>query len=189
MSTDTLAVVMRMVERSLIVSGGILSIFLGYRLFCLGIDKTQGEAVAFGISLKNFGPGLFFAALGAFVLITSMRASIKTGTPAELTPTAVAAPKTQASSTFFFGIEDPKRKLKTWSAKSFFIETRDFLRRLEQGSSEEELDMLRENLQEKLASITMSDKEYERYTELTNKIPLETDEERELSALEEKIFP
>ena len=63
MSLQIFAVILRMIERSLIVTGGILAIYLGYKLFTLGIDKTQGEASAFGVSLRNFGPGLFFAAL------------------------------------------------------------------------------------------------------------------------------
>lgn len=189
MATDTLAVIMRMAERSLIVLGGILSIYLGYKLFTLGIDKTQGEATAFGISLKNFGPGLFFAALGAFVLVTTMRASIQTGYQAEQVSAKGTEVSQPAPSAFFFGVEDPKRKLNQWSAKSFFIETRDFLRRLDHGSSQEDIDTLKNGLYEKLNSVTMSSEEYGRYKELTNKVPLGPDEENELSKLEEKIFP
>lgn len=191
MSSQTLAIIFRMIERSLIVTGGILAIYLGYKLFTLGIDKTQGEASAFGVSLRNFGPGLFFAALGAVILVTSMRAAIRTGQEA---PETVKKPAEmhQAAPTgtaFFFGIEDPKRKLKQWSAKSFFIETRDLLRRIENNRPLEELKLLQAELQKKLDSITMKEDEFQRYQVLTNKVPLTQDEGKELSLLEGKLFP
>ena len=46
MSGVEVAPLLRMLERSLIVAGGILAIYLGYRLFVLGIDKSQGSASA-----------------------------------------------------------------------------------------------------------------------------------------------
>ena len=189
MSSETVAVILRMLERSLIVAGGILAIYFGYRLFTLGIDKAQGEATAFGISLRNFGPGLFFAALGAVILVTSMRAAIRTGyVPPRVDKRPLAATQTSSTS-FFFGIEDPKRELKRWSAKSFFIEARDLLRRIENKRPPEELETLRIELQKKLDSITMTDEDYQRYQHLTNKVPLTEEEEKELSMLEGKLFP
>ena len=125
---------LRMVERILIVIGGIFTVYWGYLLFVMGIDKTQGEAITFGINLRNFGPGLFFAALGAVILITTMRAAIKTG----------------------YYLADPAPGGRTV---------------------------------QKLSSITMNNKEYQRYQLLTNKIPLTESEEKELAFLELKIFP
>jgi hypothetical protein len=79
-SPSRLVLAFRMSERLLIVAGGILSTFLGYRLFTLGITAAQGEAsvAAVGVTLRNFGPGLFFAALGAFILVVAMRAAVRT---------------------------------------------------------------------------------------------------------------
>lgn len=191
MSLQIFAVILRMIERSLIVTGGILAIYLGYKLFTLGIDKTQGEASAFGVSLRNFGPGLFFAALGAVILVTSMRAAIRTAQDARETvnKSAESRQAVPTGTAFFFGIEDPKRKLKQWSAKSFFIETRDLLRSIENNRPREELELLRTELQKKLDSVTMTEGEFQRYQVLTNKVPLTEDEEKELSVLEGKLFP
>ena len=196
MLTATFPVLMRMAERSLIVVGGILSIYLGYRLFVLGIDKSQGQASAFGIELRNFGPGLFFAALGAVILVTAMRAAIQMGPelpPApERSPAAAVIGAPAVSSmpqAFFFGIEDPTRQLKKWSVMAFFLETRDLLRRLDQGEAPDKLTELREAILVKLDSITMTPQELERYTELTNKVPLSDGESRELQSLDQKLVP
>jgi len=193
MAFESRAVTLRMLERSLIVLGGILSVFLGYRLFVLGIDNTQGEAIAFGIELRNFGPGLFFAALGAVVLVTSMRAAIRTGAESAVQPASEPVRdqrvKQRTKRAVFFGIEDPSRNLKQWSATSFFLETRDLLRRLEQGDAPDKLLDTRRSLQDKLDSITMTQQEYERYQVLTNKVPLTADEQKEYEKLETRLFP
>ena len=199
MNTADLAPLLRMIERSLIVVGGILSIYLGYKLFVLGVDKSQGEASAFGIHLKNFGPGLFFAALGAVILVTTMQAAIKVGsgtgvgpsagTPAAELTEAEASKPAASSSALFFGMEDPSRVAGGWTETAFFLDTRDLLRRLDNGEAPEELMDLRAGLKTKLASITMSADEYNRYQELTQKLPLDTQEQRELSILERKLFP
>jgi len=196
MDTAQLAPILRMVERSLIVLGGILSIYLGYRLFVLGIDKTQGSASAFKlIELKNFGPGLFFAALGAVVLVTTMKAAIRVNPE-----TAVQQKNTQEepleddnsknqSTAFFFGMEDTRRVSNSWSATSFFLETRELINHLEDGKPAEDKAQLIEGLVTKLNSITMSLEEYKRYQDLMDKIPLEEKEQKELEGLELKLFP
>jgi len=200
MNTAVLTPLLRMVERSLIVAGGILAIYLGYKLFVLGIDKSQGAASAFGVELKNFGPGLFFAALGAVILVTTMRASIKvspdTGVkPLEGTPPAAAVAEAQApkpaasSSTLFFGMEDPRRVAKGWTETAFFLETRQLLHRLDEGETPDVLMDLRNGLKIKLESITMNAEEYSRYQELTQKLPLDEQEQIELITLEKKLFP
>jgi hypothetical protein len=200
MNTALLTPLMRMMERSLIVLGGILAIYLGYKLFVLGIDKSQGAASAFGVELKNFGPGLFFAALGAVILVTTMKASINVGPdtgaqPLEGTPRATEVAEDQApkptalSSAFFLGMEDPRRVAKGWTETAFFIETRQLLRRLDKGETPDELIDLRNGLKTKLDSITMSAEEYSHYQELTQKLPLDEKEQKELITLEKKIFP
>jgi len=200
MNTVVLTPLLRMVERSLIVAGGILAIYLGYKLFVLGIDKSQGAASAFGVELKNFGPGLFFAALGAVILVTTMRAAIKVGPdagarPLEGTPPAAEVVEAQtpkpaaSSSALFFGMEDPRRVAKGWTETAFFLETRQLLRRLDEGETPDKLMDLRNVLKTKLDSITMSAEEYSRYQELTQKLPLDEQGQRELITLERKLFP
>lgn len=200
MNIAVLAPLLRMAERSLIVAGGILAIYLGYKLFVLGIDKSQGEASAFGVELKNFGPGLFFAALGAVILVTTMRAAIRVGPDAAALPPAgatQAAESIQAqspspatlSSAFFFGMEDPNRVANEWTETAFFLETRQLLRRLDEGEAPDKLTDLRDVLKNKLDSITMSVEEYSRFQELTRKLPLDPQEQRELIVLERKLFP
>ena len=190
MTVNEIAPVLRMMERSLIVLGGILSIFLGYRLFVLGIDKSQGSASALGIELKNFGPGLFFAALGAVILVTTMRAVISVGATAEIPgKTTEVGDTAQSTNALFFGIEDPRRGNNEWTATSFYLETRQLLRRLDKGEAPEKLTDLRGLLKGKLNSITMSADEYSRYQALTQKLPLSDSEQRELEELEQKLFP
>lgn len=196
MDLTILAMSIRMMERSLIVIGGITSIYLGYKLFVLGIGNAQGEASAFGIKLKNFGPGLFFAALGAVVLITTMRASIRVG-PADSINNQVAVSSgaiqqtkpVKKSDPIFFGLEDTTRNSNKWTNTAFFLDTRQLLQRLENGEPVEKLADLRNALNTKLESITMSKEEYKRYQELTSKIPLNEAEQKELIYLEEKLFP
>jgi len=199
-----------MVERAVVVLGGILSIYLGYRLFQSGITTLQGEAQAFGITLKSFAPGLFFAALGAYVLVTALKANIRTG---DLSPThseqeivqvdvsrdrnSVTAgmprtdvtPRDGGTSAFFFGMEENRPDSSKWAAKTFFLETRDLLRNLDDGRDPGEASEMRETLKKKLTAITMTSEQYERYQILTNKVDQTQEEQSEYLALEAKLFP
>lgn len=199
MDLSTIAPLIRMAERSLIVIGGILSIYLGYKLFVIGIDKPQGSASALGIELKNFGPGLFFAALGAVILVTTMKAAIRVdagGVAPTVTQTAgepIATKPEPTSSTapvqVFFGVEDPSRQMRKWSPLSFFSETRELLKRLDNDAAPDQLADQREALSNKLESITMSKEEYGRFQALTSKVPLSEVEQGELLELQTKLFP
>jgi hypothetical protein len=204
MDLNTLAPLLRMAERSLIVLGGILSIYLGYKLFVMGIDRPQGAASALGIELKNFGPGLFFAALGAVILVTTMKAAIRVdtggaaGRPPAATPSTAEVTSTQpqpipavstAPTQLFFGVEDPSRHIRKWAPLSFFAETRELLKRLDDGEAAEQMADQRKALATKLESITMSRDEYERYQALTSKVPLSDTEQAELLELQTKLVP
>jgi len=67
------AVFWRGCERVVIVLGGIIAIYLGYRLYCLGVVKGRttsklswrevGE-----IAVAGGGPGMAFVGFGAFIL-------------------------------------------------------------------------------------------------------------------------
>lgn len=207
--SNTLAT-LRMVERAVVVLGGILSIYLGYRLFQSGITTLQGEAQAFGITLKSFAPGLFFAALGAYVLVTALKANIRTGDLAPthseqeivqvdvsrdrssvtggMATTAMTA-RDGGTSTFFFGMEENRPDSSKWATKSFFLETRDLLRKLDDGRDSGETAALRETLKKKLSAITMTSKQYERYQILTNKVDQTQEEQSEYLALDAMLFP
>lgn len=194
MNISIVTPLLRMLERSLIVAGGILSIYLGYKLFVLGIDKSQGAASAFGVvELKNFGPGLFFAALGAVILVTTMRAAVKVGSdagaPAVSETETQAAQKQAASTAVFFGMEDSRQAGKGWTETAFFLDTRQLLRRLDKGEAPDTLTDLRSGLKGKLDSITMSAAEYVRFQELSRQLPLDERQQRELIILERKLFP
>ncbi|WP_070092798.1 hypothetical protein [Pseudomonas monteilii] len=64
------------VYRMLIVLGGILCIYLGYRLFHV-VQTTQGELKAkhgekFELTLKDMAPGTYFAVCGTAILAFSL---------------------------------------------------------------------------------------------------------------------
>jgi hypothetical protein len=68
--------VMRMLERVLVVCGGILAVYLAYRLFQIATIPDQTGA-RFKSALVEFGicrvvPAVFFAGLGAYVLYASL---------------------------------------------------------------------------------------------------------------------
>jgi hypothetical protein len=66
----------RGVERIIINLGAILMTYLGYKLFIFGIEKGYAELTAetkfYKIVFSGTGPGLFFMAFGAIVLITAL---------------------------------------------------------------------------------------------------------------------
>jgi hypothetical protein len=75
--------ILRMFERVLVVLGGILAIYLGYRLFRIATleDRSAGKFNLHNIlefSVSRVGPGVFFAAFGAWVLYTSLTTRIST---------------------------------------------------------------------------------------------------------------
>jgi hypothetical protein len=71
---------LRMIERMIIAIGGIISIVLGYRLFRLvPTDNVSGGALksaVINITLSKVGPGVFFAAFGAFILMYGVTTQI-----------------------------------------------------------------------------------------------------------------
>jgi hypothetical protein len=70
------AVTLRGPERIIIVIGAIVFAYLGYRLFLAGIDKGLGKLEAetrfYKCVFSGVGPGLFFMAFGAIVLVTAL---------------------------------------------------------------------------------------------------------------------
>lgn len=76
MSEEMVTVLMRGLERCIITIGAILIAYLGYKLFLHGITKGRGELTAkakfINIVLSGSGPGLFFMAFGAIVLLAGL---------------------------------------------------------------------------------------------------------------------
>jgi hypothetical protein len=68
--------VMRMLERVLLVGGGILAVYFAYRLFQIATirdangDNFKTALVEFG--LCRVAPAIFFAAFGAYILYTAL---------------------------------------------------------------------------------------------------------------------
>jgi hypothetical protein len=75
--------VMRMVERIIVVCGGILCVYLGYLLFHIAVLKQESsgkfKSAVFEFTATKVGPGVFFALFGAYILCGSLNHPISTG--------------------------------------------------------------------------------------------------------------
>ena len=74
---------LRMVERLIVTCGGIVSIYLGYRLFFIASVRNDSEASfklgeAIDAGMKRVAPGIFFALFGAWILHTSLTEKVVT---------------------------------------------------------------------------------------------------------------
>jgi hypothetical protein len=91
---DENIVVIRMLERILVVLFGGVSIYLGYRLFFhVPMEKRSGGELSFPgmkIVLTRVGPGVFFAAFGSVVLLYSLTNPISVKTAATKDASQVA---------------------------------------------------------------------------------------------------
>ena len=98
-------IVMRFVERLLVVGGGCLAIWCGYRLFLAMPSRERGAGKlelpgGVSIHLSRVGPGVFFSLFGAVILGLSYHYGVALDLPAGVTPqqqvaagsTATAAP-------------------------------------------------------------------------------------------------
>lgn len=69
----------RGMERLLVVVGGLFFGYLGYKLFIFGVNEGNGkletESQLFKLTFSGSGPGLFFMAFGALVLVFSIFSS------------------------------------------------------------------------------------------------------------------
>lgn len=68
--------ILRALERLAIVISAVIFAYLGYRLFLFGVkegsSKLQTESMFFKITFSGTGPGLFFMAFGALVLMFAL---------------------------------------------------------------------------------------------------------------------
>nr|WP_314623630.1 hypothetical protein [uncultured Noviherbaspirillum sp.] len=90
--------------RILIVLGGILSIYFGYRLFYLEKSR-QGELQIktgehYALTMRDVAPGIFFSLFGSLILATCLLRgiTIRPGAVVELTPSEKQASTTKPSS-------------------------------------------------------------------------------------------
>jgi hypothetical protein len=82
--------------RLAVVLCGALSIYLGYKLFALGLHAAQTEMAAsgggMGIKVRNMAPGTAFALFGACVIVVMI-----TNAPAEIEVVATPVPSSLAA--------------------------------------------------------------------------------------------
>ena len=81
-------IVMRFVERLLVVGGGILAVYCGYRLFLAMPSRERGAGKlelpgGVSIHLSRIGPGVFFSLFGAVILSLSFHYSVSLNVPTE----------------------------------------------------------------------------------------------------------
>lgn len=66
----------RGIERWMVVLGGLIFGYWGYKLFLYGVNEGHGKLNAenqlFKIAFSGSGPGLFFMAFGALILVSSV---------------------------------------------------------------------------------------------------------------------
>jgi hypothetical protein len=79
---------LRFLERIVIALGGILSIWLGFKLFSIAEIKRESSgtfksAVA-TMTVTKVGPGVFFALFGAFILYTGITTTVSINGNAQL---------------------------------------------------------------------------------------------------------
>ncbi len=90
---ENLILVLRMLERLLVVSFGGLSIYLGYKLFFHLPDSAEQEGKldipGLKIVLTKVGPGIFFLAFGAIILFHNLDSQIKQTSTANSNHTSI----------------------------------------------------------------------------------------------------
>ena len=110
---------LRGAERILIVISALVCIILGYGLFKISYSRAGGsnaemtaKGVGFEITLRHVWPGVFFAAFGMIVLVTSVLTQLK------IPGTSTAGPEAQVGSYQGGGIPPPNSKVLTINAIS-----------------------------------------------------------------------
>lgn len=89
--TTLLPFILRGIERIIIDLAGVLSIYLGYRLFSTAMDATgelEASTQQFKLKMQRIAPGTFFALFGAAILIAGLYNSLSldaTGLPSNQT--------------------------------------------------------------------------------------------------------
>lgn len=85
-------IIFRGIERLLIIIGGIFFGYLGYRLFVKGLTAGEGtlkyESRFMKVLFSGTGPGLFFMAFGAIVLMVAIAKGGATATTIKETTTS-----------------------------------------------------------------------------------------------------
>lgn len=145
-----IASLFRGVERLLIVAGGIIALYLGYRLFVSGLVGGQtGELIGKSLSVRlvRVGPGIFFALFGTCVLIVMTWQNIVTSTPKV---------DEKVGTLTFFGISEKSRIERV-------VEDIGAIKVMVAAGSESRDNIVKvlTNIQESLVHILLGDKIYE----------------------------
>ncbi|MEZ5830584.1 MAG: hypothetical protein R3D05_05355 [Dongiaceae bacterium] len=104
-----LTIIMRGIERLLVVLAGGLAIYLGYRLFCSMPNAERGSGkveLPGGISiyLSRVGPGVFFSLFGAIVIGLSLKFGVTMNDSTQGLVTAALENATRPQERSFSGI-------------------------------------------------------------------------------------
>lgn len=82
MTAEDIFSLVRGSERLLITISGALAIYLGYRLFRLGIFESQSALVktdSMQLKIAKVGPGIFFALFGTYLLLQVLSSPLAIG--------------------------------------------------------------------------------------------------------------
>ena len=78
MDALTALILYSLVYRCLIITAGVISISLGYRLFVLGLSASgkgtsiEGRGKGMNLSVKNAAPGTCFAVFGCVIIVVML---------------------------------------------------------------------------------------------------------------------
>lgn len=82
MDEVTIAFLFRGINMMLVTLGGLLSIFLGWKLYRDGITSAVESEMQHGdkwkVTMKALGPGVFFALFGMWILVTVINKEVST---------------------------------------------------------------------------------------------------------------
>lgn len=87
MNEVTIAFLFRGINMMLVTLGGLLSIYLGWKLYRDGIDSAVESEMQHGdnwkFTMKALGPGVFFALFGMWILVTVIGKEVSTESRSE----------------------------------------------------------------------------------------------------------
>lgn len=109
-----LTIVMRAIERLLVVIGGGIAIYLGYRLFLAmpNVERGSGKVSLPGgvsIYLSRVGPGVFFSLFGAIVIGLSLHYGIAFNEGAGAATDVAASPMASGMERSWTGMSESVR--------------------------------------------------------------------------------
>lgn len=122
---ESVVIIVRALERLLIVVGGLMGMYLGYRLFYL-TTKSKSSAEVKGqtvrLKLSDIGPGIFFCGFGVSLLAYSLFKPVEvissSGNSTKRIHAAIAPPPSSIGMVDYFDIESLLPTLVTNTSQS-----------------------------------------------------------------------